>query len=133
MSASFVVVDDQQPGPSRQLRHSTRHLSPPDNRKTVNSTLLDYHQVFSEYSISTTVPADRHTTISPSQLQPALSPVPTTTQQEQARPSIQSSQQSTQISRLACIKSHQKGPSLGHPNLSKTIIQRRVLSKTKKN
>ena len=42
----------------------------------------------------TTVPTDQHTThFNPSQLQPALSPVPSSTDQEQSRPPSQSNQQ----------------------------------------
>ena len=52
--ASFLVLDDQQPGPSRQLMFAlspTKIFNPPSvtsgQQKTVNTTLLD-DQVFSE-------------------------------------------------------------------------------------
>ena len=84
-------------------------------------------------SIPSVLQIDTPQPFSSSQLKP--SPVPTTTQQEQARPPSQSSQtESAQISILACIKSlsHQKGPSQGHPNLPKIIVGSVVLTKQQK-
>ena len=100
--ASFVVVDNQQSGPSRQLMFA---LSP---EKTFNPpSVASGQQEDSEHntsglsilfgSISSILhyqQIDTPQPFSPPQLQPALSPVPTTTQQKQARLPSQSSQQS---------------------------------------
>ena len=59
----FLVVDDQQPGSSRQLIFTLspiktfNHWSPPDKLMTVNTTLLDYQVflgVFHPYCITST-------------------------------------------------------------------------------
>ena len=70
---------------------------------------------------------------SPSQLQPAPSQVPTSTQKKTSKTSqpVQPTE-SAQVSRLACTSpyqdcSYQKGPSQGHPNLPKTINSCAVL------
>ena len=100
--ASFIVVDDQQPGPSRQLMFAfspTKTLDPPsiasgqqedsqDNTSGLSSLFGSIPSILQYQQIDTLQP------FSPSQLQPVPSPVPTTTQQEQARPPCQSSQQS---------------------------------------
>ena len=98
-AASFLVVDDQQPGPSRQLMFAltpTKTFNPP--------SVASEHHEDSQYNTSglslfRSIPSvlqyqqiDTPQPFSPSQLQPALSP--TSTQQEQARPPTQSSQQS---------------------------------------
>ena len=109
--ASFIVVDDQQPGPSRQLKtFNPPSISSGQHEDSQHST-SGLSSLFG--SIPSIIPYQQIDTLQPFlplQLQPAPWPVSTITQQEQARPPSQSSQQSAQISRLACIKSHQKGP-----------------------
>ena len=104
--ASFTVVDDQQPGPSRKL---TFALIP---TKIFNLPLVTYIQVeesqHNTSGLSTlfrNIPSQLQyqqintpQPYSPSQLQPAPSPVPTSTQQESARPLSQSSPQSHPMS-----------------------------------
>ena len=100
--ASDLVVDDQQPGTCRHLMFA---LSP---TKTINlSSVTSRQQEDSQHNTSGltslvgSIPRVIHyqqictpQPFSPSQLQPAPSPVPTTTQQEHSRPPSQSSQQS---------------------------------------
>ena len=91
---SYVVVDDQQPGTSRQRifnpplvaaaqqeesQHNTSGLS---SLFGAISSVLQYQQI------------DTPQPFLPSQLQLALSPVPSSTHQEQSRSPSQSSQQS---------------------------------------
>ena len=91
---SYVVVDDQQPGTSRQMifnppsvaasqqeesQHNTSGLS---SLFGAISSVLQYQQM------------DTPQPFSPSQLQPAPSPVPSSTHHERSRPPSQSSQQS---------------------------------------
>ena len=100
--ASFLVVDDQQPGTFRQLMYT---LSP---AKTVNlPSVASGQQEDSEYntfglsslfggtpSVLQYQQIDKPQLFSPSQLQPTPSPVPSCTPQEQSRPPSQFSQQS---------------------------------------
>ena len=100
--ASFLVVDDQQPGTSRQLMFTlspSKTVNPPsvtsgqqeesqDNTSGLSSLLGGIPSVLQYQQIHTPQP------FSPSQPQPALSPVPYSTYQEQSRPPSQSSQQS---------------------------------------
>ena len=102
---SFRVVDDQQPGPSRQLMFT---LSP---AKTVNPPSVasgqredSQHNTSGLSSLFGGIPSilqyqqiDTPQPFSPSQLQPALSPVPSTTQQEWLTTPGQSSQQNQPI------------------------------------
>ena len=114
--ASFLVVDDQQSGLSRQLMFAlspTKTLNPPSvasgqqedsqhNTSGLSSLFRSIPSVLQYQQIDTPQP------FSLSQLQPAQLPVPTATQQEQTRPQPVQPAESAQISRLACIKSHQK-------------------------
>ena len=99
---SYVVVDDQQPGTSRQLMFTlspAKPVNPPsigsgqqeDSQHNTSglsslfggiSSVLQYQQ------------KDTPQPFSPSQLQPASSPVQSSTQQEESRPHSQSSKQS---------------------------------------
>ena len=91
---SYIVGDGQQPGTSRQMifnppsvaasqqeesQHNTSGLS---SLFAAISSVLQYEQM------------DTPQTFSPSQLQPATSPVPSSTHHEQSGPPSQSSQQS---------------------------------------
>ena len=104
-TTSYLVVDDQQPGTSRQLLFS---LSP---NKTVNPpSVAAVEQEESQHNTSglscffggipSVLQYQRINTpqpFSPCQLQPAPSPVPSSTHQEQSRHPSQSSQQSQPI------------------------------------
>ena len=91
---SYIVVDDQQPGTSRQMLFNPPAVSPSQQEESQHNTsglsilfaaipsVLMYQQM------------DTPQPFSPSQLQPALSPVPSSTHQEQSIPPSQSSQQS---------------------------------------
>ena len=129
-------MDDQQPGPSRQLMFA---LSP--TKTFILPSVASGQQEDSQHntglsSLFRSIPSilqyqriDTPHPLSPSQLQP----VPTTTQQEQARPPSQSSQQSQPKSVDEPGFSHtNKGPYKGQPNLSKPIIQLLVLPKNNK-
>ena len=107
---SYVVVDDQQPGTSRQMILSSLFGAIP--------SVLQYQQI------------DTPQPFLPSQLQP--SPLPSSTHQEQSRPSSQSSQQSSQISGLATTSRTKTSPSKGHPNLPKTINNLNVYAQKQK-
>ena len=99
---SYVVVDDQQPGTSTQLMFTlspTKTVNPPSvaasqqeesqhNTSGLSSLFGGIPSVLQYQQIDTPQP------FSPSQLQPAPSPVPSSTHQEQSRPPSQSSQQS---------------------------------------
>ena len=92
--ASLIVVDDQQPGPSRQLMFAlspTKTFNLPSvacgqqedsqhNTSGLASLFESIPSILQYQQINTLQP------FSPSQLQAAPSPLPTTTQQEQARP-----------------------------------------------
>ena len=99
---SFIIVDEQKPEPSRQLMFAlspTKTLNPPS---VASGQQEDNQHNFSGFSsLFGSIPSilqsqqiDTPQPFSPSQLQLAPSPVPTTTQQEEARPPSQSSQQS---------------------------------------
>ena len=91
---SYVVVDDQQPGTSRQMIFNPPSVAASQQEESQHNTsglsslfgaipsVLQYQQ------IHTTEP------FSPSQLQPSPSPVPYPNYQEQSRPPSQTSQQS---------------------------------------
>ena len=93
---SYIVVDDQQPGTSRQMIFNPPSVAPSPQEESQHNTsglsslfgaipsVLQYQQI------------DTPQPFSPSQLQlqPALSPVPSFTHHEQPRPPSQSSQQS---------------------------------------
>ena len=91
---SYVVVDDQQPGTSRQIIFNPPSVAASQQEESQHNTsglsglfgaipsILQYQQI------------DTPQPFSPSQLQPAPSPVPSSTHQEKSRPPSQSSQQS---------------------------------------
>ena len=91
---SYVVVDDQHPATSRQMIFNPPSVTASQQEESQHNTsglsslfgaipsVLQYHQI------------DTPQQFSPSQLQPAPSPVPSSTHQEQSRPPSQSSQQS---------------------------------------
>ena len=97
---SYLLVDDQQPGTSRQLMFSlspTKTVNPPSiaavqqeksqhNTSELSSLFVEIRSVLQYH----------HTPqpFSPSQVKPALLPVPSSTHQEHSRPPSQSSQQS---------------------------------------
>ena len=93
-STSYVVVDDQQPRTSRQMIFNLPSVAASQQEESQHNTsgssslfgaipsVLQYQQI------------DTPQPFSPSQLQPAPSPVPSSTHQEQSRPPSQSSQQS---------------------------------------
>ena len=91
---SYVVVDDQQPGTSRQMI-----LNPPSAAASQQEE--SQHNTYGLSSLFGAIPSvlqyqqiDTLQPFSPSQLQPAPSPVPSSTHQEQSRPPSQFSQQS---------------------------------------
>ena len=98
---SYVVVYDQQPGTSRQIIFNPPSVAASHqeesqhNTSELSSLLGAFPSVLQCQQIDTPQP------FSPSQLQPAPSPVPSSTHHEQSRPPSQSSQQSAQISELA--------------------------------
>ena len=119
---SYVVVDDQQPGTSvtaSQQEESQFNTSGLSSLFGAIPSVLQYQQI------------DTPQPFSPSQLLPAPSPVPSSTHQEQSRPPSQSSQQSQPKSADYPAQVTPNGPSKGHPNLPKTIIQL-LLPKNKK-
>ena len=93
---SYIVVDDQQPGTSRQMIFNPPSVAPSQqeesqhNTSGLSSLFGAIPSVFQYQKMDTPQP------FSPSQLQlqPALSPVPSSTHHEQSRPPSQSSQQS---------------------------------------
>ena len=95
---SYVVVDDQQHGTSKQMIFNPPSVAPSPLEESQHNTsglsslfgaipsVLQYQQM------------DTPQPFSPSQLQPAPSPVPSSTHHEQSRPPSRSSQQSQPIS-----------------------------------
>ena len=137
---------DQQPRPSRQLMFA---LSPTKtfNLRSVASRQIEdsQHNTSGLSGLFRSIPSllkyqqiNTPQPFLPSQLQPAPSPVPTTPQQEQARPLSQSSQQSQPKSAdLACLKSLSglltpKKPFSGPPKSSKSNYHLCCSPKTKK-
>ena len=100
---SCVVVDDQQPGTSRQMIFNPPSVAASHQEKSQHNTsglsslfgaipsVLQYQQ------INTPQP------FSPSQLQPAPSPEPSSTNQEQSRPPSQQSQPKSALLRATQI------------------------------
>ena len=90
---SYIVVDDQQPGTSRQMLFNPPSVAPSQQEESQHNTsglsslfaaipsVLQYQQMVTPQPFS------------PSQLQPAPSPVPSSTHHEQSRPPTQSTQQ----------------------------------------
>ena len=91
---SYVVVNDQQPGTSRQMLFSPPSVGPSQQEESQHNTsgLSSLFAVIP--SVLTYQQMDTPQPFSPSQLQPASSPVPSSTHHEQSRPPSQSSQQS---------------------------------------
>ena len=90
---SYVVVDDQQPGTSRQIFSNPPSVAASQQESQHNTSRLSslfgaIPSVLQYQQIDTPQP------FSPSQLQPVPSPVPSSTHQEQSRPPSQSSQYS---------------------------------------
>ena len=100
--ASFLVVDDQQPGTSRQLMFTLSPAKPANPPSIASGQQEDsQHNTSGLSSLFGAIPSvlqyqqiDTPQPFSPSQLQPAPSPVPSSTHHEQLRPPSQSSQQS---------------------------------------
>ena len=91
---SYVVVDDQQPGTSRQMLFNPPSLAPTQQEKGQHNT-SGLSSLFAAIpSVLTYQQMDRPQPFSPSQLQPAPSPVPSSTHHEQSRHPSQSSRQS---------------------------------------
>ena len=91
---SYVVVDDQQPGTSIRMLLNPLSVVPSQQEKSQHNTsgLSSLFAVIP--SVITYQQMDTPQPFSPSQLQPAPSPVPSSTNHEQSRPPSQSSQQS---------------------------------------
>ena len=91
---SYVVVDDQQLGNSRQMIFNPPSVAASQHEKSQHNT-LGLSSLFGAIpSVLQYQQLDTPQPFSPSQLQPAPSPLPTSTHQEQSRPPSQSSQQS---------------------------------------
>ena len=115
---SYIVVDDQQLGTSRLMIFNPTSVAASQQEESQHNTyglssvfgaipsVLQYQQI------------DTPQPFSPSQLQPASSPVPSSTHQEQSRPSSQSSQQRWPKS----ADSHQTSPSNNFPQYTKKIM-----------
>ena len=91
---SYVVVDDQQPGTSRQMIFNPPSVAASQQEES-------QHNAFGLSSLFGAIPSvlqyqqiNTPQPFSPSQLQPVPSPVPSSTHQEQSRPPSQSIQQS---------------------------------------
>ena len=90
---SYVVVDDHLPGISRQMIFNPPSVAPSQQEESQHNTsglssLFGAIPSVLQYQMDTPQP------FSPSQLQPALSPVPSSTHHEQSRLPSQSRQQS---------------------------------------
>ena len=127
---SYIVVDDQQPGTSRQMifQPTFSCTFTTGGKSTQHFWII---QSLWSYSKCTTVPADRHTTAifilstSTSTITSAIfhsSRTVTTSQPVQP----------AQISGLARTSSIKTGPSKGHPNLPKTINNLNVYAQKQK-
>ena len=135
---TYLIVDDQQPGRSRQLMFAlspTKTFNPPlvASGQQVHKTLLDYQvslEVFNLYYSTSRLIHGHFPPLNLNQYrQQCQLPLRKTSKTSQP---VQPAE-SAQVSRLACIQSHLKGPSKGHPNLSKKIIQLHIVPKTKQN
>ena len=90
---SYVVVDDQQPGTSRQMIFNPPSVAPSQQEESQHNT-SGLSSLFADIpSVLTYQQMDTSQPFSPSQLQPAPSPVPSSTHHEHSRPPSQSSQQ----------------------------------------
>ena len=91
---SYVVVDDQQPGTSRRMILNPPSVAPSQQEESQHNT-SGLSSLFAAIpSVLTYQQMDTPQPFSPSQLQPAPSPVPSSTHHEQSTPPSQSSQQS---------------------------------------
>ena len=90
----YVVVDDQQPGTSRQMIFNPPSVAASQQEETQHNT-SGLSSLFGAIpSVRQYQQMDTAQPFSPSQLQPAPSPVPSSTHLEQSRPPSQSNQQS---------------------------------------
>ena len=111
---SYVVVDNQQPGTSRQMIFNPPSVAPSQQEESQHNT-SGLSSLFGAIpSVLTYQQMDTPQPFSPSQLQPAQSPVPSSTHHEQSAES-----ESAQISGLARTSHNKTGPSKSHPNLPK--------------
>ena len=130
-TTSYVVVDDQQPGTSRQIIFNTPSVAVSQQERKVNTTLdypvsLELFQLYYSTSRSTHLSHFHPLNFNQHHHQCHL-PLIKTSQDLPASPAsrVNPNQQ------INPHKSHQTGPSKGHPNLPKTIIQL-LLPKNKK-
>ena len=88
---SYLVVDDQQPGTSRQMLFNPTSVAASQQEESQHNT-SGLSSLFAAIpSVLTYQQMDTPKPFSPSQLQPALSPVLSSTHQEHSRPPSQSS------------------------------------------
>ena len=91
---SYIVVDDQQPGTSRQMLFNPPSVAPSQQEESQHNT-SELSSLFAAIpSVLMYRQMDTPQPFSSSQLQPAPSPVPSSAHHEQSRPPSQSSQQS---------------------------------------
>ena len=91
---SYVAMDDQHPGTSRQMIFNPPSVAASQQEETQHNT-LELSSLFGAIpSVLQFQQIDTPQPFSPSQLQPAPSPVPSSTHHEQSRPPSQFSQQS---------------------------------------
>ena len=90
---SYIVVDDQQPRTSRQLLFNPHSVAPPQQEESQHNTSGSSSLFAVIPSVLTYQQMDTPQPFSPSQLQLAPSPVPSSTHHEQSRPPSQFSQQ----------------------------------------
>ena len=88
LSTSYVVVDDQQPGTSRQMICHPPSVAASQQEETQHNT-SGLSSLFG--AIPSVLQYQQIDTFSPSQLQPAPSPVPSSNHHEHSRPSSQQS------------------------------------------
>ena len=91
---SYVVVDDQQPGTSRQILFNPPSVAPSQQEESQHNTSGLSNLFAAIPSVLMYQQMDTPQPFSPSQLQSAPSPVPSSTHQEHSRPPSQSSNQS---------------------------------------
>ena len=93
-STSYVVVDDQQPGTSRQMIFNPASVEPSQQEESQHNTSGLSSHFAAIPSVLTYQQMDTPVPFSLSKLQPAPSPVPSSTHHEHSRPHSQSSRQS---------------------------------------
>ena len=123
---SYVVVDDQQPGTSRQMIFNPPSVAPSQQEESQHNT----SGLSSLFAVCFSISRWTHQ----SHFHPLNfnTPVPSSTHHEQSRPPSQSSQQSAQISGLPHTSRTKPGPFKGHPNLPKTINKLHVYAQKQK-